>query len=83
MIGHCTFGSENVKRGLSNYMEAVLKLLFLFSLYTFIFMPFAHAGEVVYYKDGDLTLEGYLAKPDPFAFSGKRPVVLVIHQWRG
>lgn len=60
-----------------------MKLLFLFSLYTFIFMPFAHAGEVVYYKDGDLTLEGYLAKPDPSAFSGKRPVVLVIHQWKG
>ncbi len=39
----------------------------------------AMAGETVTYKDGDTTMEGYLARADkPGA-----PVVLVFHQWMG
>jgi dienelactone hydrolase len=37
--------------------------------------------EIVEYKQGDSTLEGYLAYDD--AISGKRPGVLVVHQWLG
>jgi dienelactone hydrolase len=37
--------------------------------------------EVVTYKDGDTTLEGFLAYDDTVA--GKRPAVLVVHQWKG
>jgi dienelactone hydrolase len=37
--------------------------------------------EAVEYKQGDTTLEGYLAYDD--AISGKRPGVLVVHQWLG
>ncbi len=37
--------------------------------------------ETVEYKQGDTTLEGYLAYDD--SISGKRPGVLVVHQWLG
>ena len=37
--------------------------------------------EAVEYKQGDTTLEGYLAYDD--SISGKRPGVLVVHQWFG
>ncbi len=37
--------------------------------------------QTVEYKQGDTTLEGYLAFDD--ALSGKRPGVLVVHQWLG
>ena len=37
--------------------------------------------KVVDYQQGDTTLEGYLAYDD--AISGKRPGVLVVHQWLG
>jgi len=37
--------------------------------------------QTVEYKQGDATLEGYLAYDD--AFSGPRPGVLVVHQWMG
>src|SRR5580692_5130820 len=37
--------------------------------------------ETVEYKQGDTTLEGYLAYDD--SISGKRPGVLIIHQWMG
>lgn len=37
--------------------------------------------EVVEYRHGDVVLEGYLAYDD--AFSGKRPGVLVVHEWMG
>jgi dienelactone hydrolase len=44
----------------------------------------AHAEvktEVVEYRHGDVVLEGYLAYDD--AFQGKRPGVLVVHEWMG
>ncbi len=37
--------------------------------------------QVVEYKQGNTTLEGYLAFDD--AFSGKRPGVMVVHEWTG
>jgi dienelactone hydrolase len=37
--------------------------------------------QTVEYKQGDTTLEGYLAYDD--AVSGKRPGVLIVHQWLG
>src|SRR5712675_91393 len=37
--------------------------------------------QAVEYKQGDTTLEGYLAYDD--SVSGKRPGVLVVHQWMG
>jgi dienelactone hydrolase len=40
----------------------------------------AHAGVPVEYKEGDTALTGYLAGAD---LSGKRPGVLIIHQWLG
>ncbi len=48
-------------------------------------IPYAAFGaiktEIVEYKDGDTVLEGYLAFDD--ANKGKRPAVLVIHDWMG
>jgi dienelactone hydrolase len=35
----------------------------------------------VEYKEGDTTLEGYLAYDD--SFQGKRPGILVVHEWTG
>jgi dienelactone hydrolase len=35
----------------------------------------------VEYKDGDTVLEGYLAYDD--SFTGKRPGILVVHEWTG
>jgi dienelactone hydrolase len=37
--------------------------------------------KAIEYKDGDVTLEGYLAWDD--AIQGKRPGVLVVHEWWG
>src|SRR5476651_1108780 len=37
--------------------------------------------ETVEYKQSDITLEGFLAYDD--SISGKRPGVLVVHQWLG
>lgn len=37
--------------------------------------------QVVEYKDGDVTCEGYLAYDD--AIAGPRPGVLVVHEWMG
>jgi dienelactone hydrolase len=38
--------------------------------------------ESIEYKDGDTVLEGYLAYDDAI-IKGKRPGVLVVHQWKG
>jgi dienelactone hydrolase len=38
--------------------------------------------ETVEYKDGDTVMEGYLAYDDTI-IKGKRPGVLIVHQWRG
>jgi dienelactone hydrolase len=43
--------------------------------------PAAVQTKAIEYKDGDVTLEGYLAWDD--ALTGKRPGVLVVHEWYG
>jgi dienelactone hydrolase len=43
--------------------------------------PAAIHTETIEYKQGDTTLEGFLAYGD--SISGKRPGVLVVHQWFG
>jgi len=53
-------------------------------LATAVLLSTAHAEirtEAVDYKDGDVVLEGYLAYDD--AATGKRPGVLVVHEWTG
>lgn len=39
----------------------------------------AMAGEAAIYKDGDVTLEGYLARTD----KPNAPIVMIVHQWKG
>jgi len=46
--------------------------------------PSAWAGlkkQIVEYKQGDATLEGYLVYDD--AVSAKRPGILIVHEWKG
>lgn len=46
-----------------------------------LFATPAFAGETLLYKDGDVTLEGYLARAE--GVTGNAPTVLVVHQWKG
>ncbi|HPF78973.1 MAG TPA: dienelactone hydrolase family protein [Alphaproteobacteria bacterium] len=62
----------------------MIRYLILFVLFFTNLMPHsAKAGETKLYKDGDVTLEGYLAMPDPDKFKGERPAILIAHQWKG
>lgn len=56
-------------------------LLAVISLLSFPVAQAAVKGEVVEYKAGDTVLKGYLAYDD--AVRGKRPGVLVVHEWWG
>ena len=59
------------------------KALFFFLIVLLVSLP-AHAKVVsrsVEYKHGDTVLEGYMAHDDSKA--GKRPGVLVVHEWWG
>ncbi len=56
--------------------------LFLTAMFVFLSAP-AMAGETREYLDNDKRLEGYLALPDKEEFSGRRPAVMIIHQWKG
>jgi len=51
--------------------------LFLLSL--FFATPLAIAGDNVIYHDGDVELEGYLAR----APETGSPIVMIVHQWKG
>ncbi|HTL71510.1 MAG TPA: dienelactone hydrolase family protein [Candidatus Eisenbacteria bacterium] len=58
--------------------------LWIFVFTTLLFSPAARAAvhtETVEYRQGDKTLEGYLAYDD--ASPAKRPGVLVVHEWKG
>jgi dienelactone hydrolase len=55
-------------------------------LFSFLFLTSAPAfaaiiAEPVEYKDGDTTLQGFIAYDD--ATEAKRPGVLVVHEWKG
>jgi dienelactone hydrolase len=63
------------KRGMKNLISAILILFCVMK------MQGAIHTEIVDYKQGDTTLEGFLAYDD--SISGKRPGVLVVHQWFG
>ena len=60
-----------------------MKSLITFILVIFFAMKMQAAiqTETVDYKQGDTTLEGFLAYDD--SISGKRPGVLIVHQWQG
>ena len=58
------------------------KIIFLFALLAGTAVARAELRtQAVAYKEGDTTLEGWLAYDD--SFTGKRPGVLVVHQWKG
>ncbi len=46
-----------------------------------LMLPAAMHTETIEYRHGDTVLEGYLAYDD--TLSGKRPAVLIAHQWKG
>jgi dienelactone hydrolase len=56
-------------------------ILSIFFLISALAVRAAIQTQAVEYKQGDTTLEGYLAYDD--SLSGKRPGVLIVHQWMG
>jgi dienelactone hydrolase len=56
-------------------------LTFILVIFSALKMQAAIQTETVDYKQGDTILEGFLAYDD--SFSGKRPGVLIVHQWQG
>ena len=54
---------------------------FLFWICSFSTAQAAIKGEPVEYKQGETVLEGYMAYDD--AIQGKRPGILVVHEWKG
>ncbi len=61
-----------------------MRILIVLSLLCFNLIPYANAelkSQVLEYKQGDMVLEGYLAYDTKF--TGKRPGVLVVHEWKG
>lgn len=60
-------------------MKTIISTILLMS--TLLTTRAAIRTENVEYKQGDVTLEGYVAYDDSIA--GKRPGVLVVHQWLG
>jgi len=63
-----------------------MKLVAAFLAMAFVFAGVSTARaemktEVVEYRHGDVVLEGYLAYDD--SFQGKRPGILVAHEWNG
>lgn len=61
-----------------------MRISILVGLAILSFMPIAKAElktQMMEYKQGDTVLEGYLSYDD--SFTGKRPGVLVVHEWMG
>ncbi len=62
----------------------MVPFLAVFMALVFLIPGHSHAGlktEVVEYKHGDVLLEGYMAYDD--SIQGKRPGVIVVHEWMG
>ena len=60
------------------------KIMYSILLLVLVWGTAAHAAVItktIPYQDGDTALEGFLAYDD--RFSGKRPAVLVVHEWWG
>ncbi|MDB5491489.1 MAG: dienelactone hydrolase family protein [Micavibrio sp.] len=55
----------------------------IFSLLMLIAAAPAFAGETVTYMDGDMKLEGYLARAQNDISGRPSPIVLIVHQWKG
>lgn len=56
-------------------------LITLMALFSFIAAEAAVVGKEVDYRSGDTTLKGYIAYDD--SIKGKRPGILVVHEWWG
>jgi dienelactone hydrolase len=83
---NCSQGKDFLRTGILTeicYQLATMKTLL--SLIAVLFCAMNMQGairtETIDYKQGDATLEGYLAYDD--SISGKRPGVLIVHQWMG
>ena len=60
-------------------MKAIIPVLALYA-----FMPLVHAtvvGKEITYMSGDTQMKGYIARDN--ALAGKRPGILVVHEWWG
>ena len=68
--------TEMVKEIKLNYF-----LIIFFSLFLSQTAYGALVTQTIEYKQADTTLEGYLAYDD--SVSGKRPAVIVVHEWKG
>jgi dienelactone hydrolase len=62
-------------------MQSALRSLVLFLAILPVAASAALKSQTVEYKDGDTPLKGYLVYDD--AISGKRPGVIVVHEWWG
>lgn len=40
-------------------------------------------SEEINYSHGDTVLQGFVAKPNKDTYPGKRPIILIAHQWKG
>jgi dienelactone hydrolase len=65
--------------------DGVMKrgLLLLMTLFAATSLPAAVQFQKVEYKQGDTVCEGLLVFDDLPAFQGKRPGIIVAHQWKG
>lgn len=61
--------------------DIMKRILFLWGLMISLLTQAAVKTEVVTYKEGDTTLEGFVAYDD--SVHGPRPGIVVVHQWMG
>jgi dienelactone hydrolase len=81
--GHTLHGGGN-DTGVKEGNDMGKRIFFLAAFFALFLSVDGHAklvGETVEYKHGDVALEGYIAYDD--ALKGKRPGVIVVHEWMG
>jgi dienelactone hydrolase len=60
------------------------KFILSFAFIVFVMgSSYAFAGEDIHYTHGETALKGYLAYPNTDLYPGKRPIILIVHQWKG